>query len=421
MDCSVAAFRERFARPWMLGDGAGSVQAVFEDSLGRFQPGQRVLVMDADPALFWGKFLAAVAQRATVFLGLHAWSETFLDEAHRSMQGPVEADLAGFILIPTGGSGGQLRWAYHSWSSLRAAVLGLARGLGVRELSSMAALPFGHVSGLMPGLRAWITEGLYAPLDNKALEAGVVPLGAPGMRWQLSLVPTQLARWMESPSLVDWLRALDFVWIGGARLPQDLAQRARALRIPLAPCYGMTETAAMVLIQKPCDFLEGRADWSTPLPHGHLIVQGSAGDWCRVGLSFESLFEGYFPHPPCAQEIFWTQDELWMDADYKLSEIRRADRIIITGGEKVDPQMVEEALMASGSVRDVFVTGEAHPQWGQQVVAYWVPRIGVAVDEGGLRAFLRARLSAYQCPKRWICVERIEPQTGRKQVYRDLS
>ena len=50
---------------------------------------------------------------------------------------------------------------------------------------------------------------------------------------------------------------MDVIWVGGASLPEDLAAASRAMGLKLAPCYGATETAAMVTAQRPRDFLTG--------------------------------------------------------------------------------------------------------------------------------------------------------------------
>ena len=49
--------------------------------------------------------------------------------------------------------------------------------------------------------------------------------------------------------------------------------------------------------------------------------------------------------------------------------------MIRTGAEKVWPQEVERALRAHPKVGDVAIAGRPHPEWGQQVVAFVVPRV----------------------------------------------
>jgi O-succinylbenzoic acid--CoA ligase len=90
--------------------------------------------------------------------------------------------------------------------------------------------------------------------DPEALVEAVVLPDQPVL---ISLVPTQLARLMAVPQARAWLRQLAVVWVGGAALPEALAAQARSAGIRLAPCYGATETAAMVSALPPGQFLAG--------------------------------------------------------------------------------------------------------------------------------------------------------------------
>jgi O-succinylbenzoic acid--CoA ligase len=62
---------------------------------------------------------------------------------------------------------------------------------------------------------------------------------------------------INNPDGLRWLQSLDIIWIGGSMLPKDLADKARRKSIKLAPCYGTTETVAMVTCLSPKDFLKG--------------------------------------------------------------------------------------------------------------------------------------------------------------------
>ena len=81
----------------------------------------------------------------------------------------------------------------------------------------------------------------------------------------LSLVPTQLRRLLAHPEGCSWLQAMDVIWVGGAALPLDLAALSRQAGLRLAPCYGATETAAMVTVQTPQAFLAGHRSCGQPL------------------------------------------------------------------------------------------------------------------------------------------------------------
>ncbi len=75
-----------------------------------------------------------------------------------------------------------------------------------------------------------------------------------------------------------------------------------------------------------------------------------------------------------ADGFFRTGDLGELDAQGRVHVHGRADRTIITGGEKVAPSKVESALLDLPEVEAAFVFGVDDPEWGQRVAAAIVPR-----------------------------------------------
>jgi acyl-CoA synthetase (AMP-forming)/AMP-acid ligase II len=87
----------------------------------------------------------------------------------------------------------------------------------------------------------------------------------------------------------------------------------------------------------------------------------------------------------------------------RLRVLGRADALIITGGEKVDPAEVAAALR--GVVPGVEVVGVPHPEWGSEAVALYPLAAGAAaVPEMVWRAALAGKLAPAKVPKRLIAV-----------------
>lgn len=95
----------------------------------------------------------------------------------------------------------------------------------------------------------------------------------------------------------------------------------------------------------------------------------------------------------------------------------RGSACINTGGEKVYPDEVEEALMAEPAVADCVVVGVEDPHWGEVVTAVVALVQGAEADEDGLRAGIRGRLAAYKVPKRVVLVPRIQRKLAGKPDY----
>ena len=69
-----------------------------------------------------------------------------------------------------------------------------------------------------------------------------------------------------------------------------------------------------------------------------------------------------------------TGDAGTIDDDGRLHVTGRLDEAIRTGAETVWPGEVERAIASHPKVFEVAVAGRPHPEWGEQVVAYVVPR-----------------------------------------------
>lgn len=311
----------------------------------------------------------------------------------------------GTLWIPTGGTSGQVRWAVHTWKTLAAAACALIEFLEIPGAVHVSTLPPWHVSGLMPAVRARETGGKLGLEDWKRLESGFVPAIAPEQA-VISLVPTQLARLLSEKKLVRWLAGTRAILLGGAAPPPELLAAARQLRLPIALAYGMTETAAVVAAQRPADFLAGEPPWATPLPHAKIWTDKTG----RLNIRAASLFQGYYPAKRPGRN-FATGDFGEVDARGRVRPLGRIDRVIITGGEKVNPEEVEREIRQARLVQEVRVIGCPDAEWGERVVALYV---GPKRTDQEFRQALRGRLAAYALPKAWVKVR--ELPKGKKAV-----
>jgi O-succinylbenzoic acid--CoA ligase len=331
-----------------------------------------------------------------VFLADPAWreAERAVLHAHSKAAGSGER---GWLMIPTGGAGGGLKFARHDAATLAAAVRGFTSHFAMERVNSLGLLPLHHVSGLMAWMRCVVTGGEYVPWSWREIEAGNLP-ARPLDDFCLSLVPTQLQRILASPSSIRWLRTLRVVFVGGGPAWEGLLDAAAGHGIPLSPCYGATETAAMVAALRPGEFLDGARGCGSPLAHARIEIAGGG----QVRVTAESLFRGYFPDS--RDERTWTTGDIGsFDARGSLVIHGRSDDVIVTGGEKVAPGEVEEALRSSGEFDDIAVIGLPDPDWGQVVAACHPPRVA-AQDRSRIDAAL-AGLAPFKHPKRYVVVQ----------------
>ena len=312
------------------------------------------------------------------------------------IENPKSEIEQGWLCVPTGGSSGGIRFVRHDERTLTPAVEGFCAHFGLKSVNTVGVLPPHHVSGLMARVRSAATGGEHLAVEWKTLEAGRRPvLSKAG--WVISLVPTQLQRLLLSPDAVVWLRGFRVIFVGGGPVWPELAEAAAEEKLPVSLSYGMTETAAMVTALRPAEFLAGDRSSGSALPHAQISLSGEG----VIKVTGESVFRGYFPDESAARE-FNTDDLGRVDERGHLQVLGRRDAVIITGGEKVQPAEVEAALRASGEFSDVAVVGIPDPEWGQIVVACYVPgamppnqeRVATAVQS----------LAAYKRPKRLVAI-----------------
>jgi feruloyl-CoA synthase len=122
------------------------------------------------------------------------------------------------------------------------------------------------------------------------------------------------------------------------------------------------------------------------------------------------VMAGYYKNPEATAEASrfgWhhTGDVGYLDADGYLFIVDRLKDVIITGGENVYSQEVEEAIRPHDDVVDVAVIGRPHPEWGETVVAVVVPVEGRTIELDDLRSYLSDKLARYKVPRELVLVD----------------
>ncbi|HEY9628728.1 MAG TPA: 2-succinylbenzoate--CoA ligase [Coleofasciculaceae cyanobacterium] len=466
----IALLRQLSQDSWLLGlDNqhlAAQAEAQFHALIQSYRDNQPpiVLLAASDPAEFLASFMAACAANCPTFLGNPHWStpewqqvcdqvqpriilgepvgELARENRQDTGQKPqakekIKAPIPGQIMIPTGGSSGQVRFAIHTWQTLTASVRGFQQYFEADVINSCCTLPLYHVSGLMQLMRSLLTGGKLAIVPFKQLDFQRPEFDPAD--FFISLVPTQLQRLLQNPEAIVWLSQFRTVLLGGAPAWDDLLAIARQNKIRLAPTYGMTETASQVATLKPHDFLAGKLGCGQALPHAKIWIVDpqsrpvETGHLGAIVIQSAAMAAGYYGKSGNeAQEFqaqgFQTDDLGYLDTEGYLHIVGRASRKIITGGENVFPDEVEAVIRATGLVADVCVVGLPDRHWGEVVTAVYVS--GAASDASGsfapnssppylsqLQQAIAPSLSKFKQPKRWIAVEKLPRNPQGKINY----
>lgn len=328
---------------------------------------------------------------------------------------------SGLIMVPTGGSMGNMKFAIHTWETLMASVRGFTEHFLMNQVNSFCVLPLYHVSGLMQVMRSFTTGGKLVIQQFKDLESGQIKDIKPS-EFCISLVPTQLQRLLQNPELTEWLSQFETVLLGGAPAWNKLLEKARYYNIRLAPTYGMTETASQIATLKPDDFLNGKDSCTQILPHASVKILNEEGEELNsnqigsITIYSQSLALGYYPENWQNQNYLQVDDLGFLDKQGYLHIVGRNSDKIITGGENVYPMEVESAIRATEMVADVCVIGIPDKLWGQAVTAIYIPKKSNTSDVE-IKNILKHKLSRFKIPKYWIPVQTL-PRNSQGKINR---
>jgi O-succinylbenzoic acid--CoA ligase len=389
-------------RDWVEGISGQELLARVQSRAKSIEGQDQLMVIDQiDPHDFTVEFFAAVSVGRSIALANPNWGaqerkqfDALLGRGLPPLGGLISGnnclnvgDQARVILIPTGGTTGGIKLATHTWETLEAACKAVQQFLGGAAIDSCCVLPLYHVSGLMQLLRAYHSGGSIR-FDEDDVEARCV-----------SYVPTQLQRALFDEKRIQALSRTRVIFVGGAPMPESLAAQARAHKLPVMPVYGMTETAAMVAAIPVADFLADSRAGALPLAETHIEIDSSG----RIRIQSPALFKGYHGREPLdLSQGYLTGDEGYIDEKSRLHVTGRIDRLVISGGEKIDPREVEEAVSAMAGVTEVLAVGLPDAEWGQKLVVYYTGQELVDWKER-----LKEQLMTYKLPKEILRVDRL--------------
>jgi fatty-acyl-CoA synthase len=155
---------------------------------------------------------------------------------------------------------------------------------------------------------------------------------------------------------------------------------------------------------------------------GAVCAVGEPGELCTRGYS---VMLGYWEDPERTAEV--VDDDGWMhtgdvatiDADGYVNIVGRIKDMIIRGGENVYPRELEEFLYGHPDLADVQVVGVPDERYGEELMAWVIPRPGAAVDGDEVREWCRGKVAHFKVP-RYVKVVDAFPMTvtGKVQKYR---
>ena len=300
------------------------------------------------------------------------------------------------VVVATSGSTGTPKGALLPAAALRASAAATAARLapGPGSQQWVLALPAHHVAGLqvlLRSVRAGTEPVVLPPGPFSAAAFAGATARATGDRLLTSLVPTQLVRLLDAPGDAGEearaaLARYDAVLVGSAATPGALLERARAAGARVVTTYGSSETCGgCVYDGVPLDGVVPALEEDRLTLAGPVLARG---------------YRGLPGHPAFPGDRFRTDDTAVLEGG-RVRVLGRVDDLITTGGLKVAPALVEEALAGTPGIGEVVVVGVPDEEWGQRVVAAVVPA-GTAPTLAEVRERVGAAVARHAAPRQLL-------------------
>lgn len=249
----------------------------------------------------------------------------------------------------------------------------------------------------------------------------------------LVAVPTMLHRMVELPEEVRAkydTSSLKAIVLAGSALAPDLCVRATEVFGPvLYNLYGSTEVAIATVAQ-PHELAKAPGTVGRPpvtcdvrlFDDNDQQVTGTnvtARIFVRSGAPFEGYTDGR--NKQIIDGYMSSGDVGHFDENGLLMVDGRDDDMIVSGGENVFPQEVENLLLEHDGVFDAAVVGVDDVEFGKRLRAFVIPEPGHTPDEAELANYVKENSARYKVPREVIFLDELPRNTTGKLLRRVLE
>ncbi|OJJ13989.1 hypothetical protein BKI52_44795 [marine bacterium AO1-C] len=256
--------------------------------------------------------------------------------------------------------------------------------------SSFICLNTAYIAGVMMLVRGFelgLQMTIVPPSSNPLQHWTTLPLFD-----FTALVPLQIQAILQQDDGKAWLDAAKAVIVGGAPVSYALEQQIKVLASPVYATYGMTETVTHIALR--------RISGVNNQDHYQILPRVEIRQDARQCLEIKS--------PTTLHRWITTNDLVELTATDQFRWLGRFDRVINSGGVKVQAEKVEKALAQVLHQQQVvcrfFVAGLPHDRLGEQVVAILELSNLQDSTQAQLLTALKETLSNYEVPKAIHCI-----------------
>ncbi|WP_050614917.1 AMP-binding protein [Bacillus testis] len=277
-------------------------------------------------------------------------------------------------------------------------------------------VPFFHCFGCVLGVMACVTVGAtMVPVQEFNPEVVLETVEAEKCT-ALHGVPTMFINELNLPDFKTYdLSTLRTGIMAGSNCPIEVMKavvdRMGAREITIA--YGQTESSPVITQTRTDDPLELRvSSVGRALPNVEVkIVEPATGRICSVGEQGElctrgyHVMAGYYKDEEATRQAIdqegWlhTGDLAVMDDNGYLKITGRLKDMVIRGGENIYPREIEEFLYTHPNILDVQVVGVPDSKYGEEVMAWIIPKQGATLTEEEIRNYCNGKISRHKIPR----------------------
>lgn len=320
-------------------------------------------------------------------------------------------DLA--ALIYSGGTTGIAKGIMLSHRALIANLSQVISWVTLCERDVMlVVLPLFHGFGMSVCMNAPLSKGGTIILQPKFDAAKLARAIEKENTTLFAGVPTMFIALKSLPNLREInLKSLRGIFVGAAPMPLEVMREFEELTgAPLIEGYGLTE-AVTAISCNPASGTRKPGTIGIPFPDVQWKIMDlekgetelAAGEAGELIIKCPDLMTGYLNQPEKTAETIrngwlYTGDIAVMDKDGYATIVDRKKDLVIVSGFNVFPSEIDEILYRHPKVLEAVAVGLPHPQKGEYIKAYVVPRPSMTITPGEILEHCRANLSAYMVP-----------------------
>ncbi len=284
----------------------------------------------------------------------------------RSLNIPWSSRIANVIF--TSGSVQKKGVAHTFWNhyfSARGAAWNMPLSPGDRWLAS---LPLHHIGGLSLLFRCYLANcGIVFP-ESPGTKDLITTLLRGNRITHISLVSAQLETLLKEGTVIQYLRKMKAILMGGSKIPASLIHKAISMDLKIYLSYGSSEMSSQICTHRRPPELP--ADTGAEiLPYRKIRVDDSSG----IHVGGKTLFKGYMINGkihalgtgyfPTGDTGEWKIRENTCVRNLRITG--REDNMFISGGENIHPERLEDVLNNHPAVENSLVVPIPHEKFGK--------------------------------------------------------